>query len=198
MISSSKKENNIEAIIEGYLFLLGENGINFADMAKELNINDEELAQGLLNLNNIYQQKHHGIIIIIDELDNIKLIIKTKLYDNLGSLIKERIPRKLSVQALEVLLIIAYSSKNNKNIGASLNKINNIRGVNSIGTLTTLLNYKLIKKCKRDKNAPGEPIIYKITPNFYQHFKISSLDEMPDLDKNIQEKLQNKKNTNTI
>ena len=57
-----------------------------------------------------------------------------------------------------------------------------IRGVDSSYSIGALLNKKLIEDAGR-LNVPGRPILYRTTPNFLRTFALSSLDELPEIEK---------------
>jgi segregation and condensation protein B len=59
-------------------------------------------------------------------------------------------------------------------------EIDAVRGVNSDGVLKSLLNKGLIQESGRAER-PGRPILYSTTPDFLQHFGLSSLEELPPL-----------------
>lgn len=82
---------------------------------------------------------------------------------------------RLSQAALEVLAIVAYRRP------ITRPQVDAIRGVNSDGALKSLLSKGLVQEVGRS-SSPGRPILYSITPQFLQHFGLSSLDELPPLD----------------
>ncbi len=82
----------------------------------------------------------------------------------------------LSRAALETLAIIAYQQP------VTRPQINSIRGVNSDSMMKSLLNKGLILESGR-ADGPGRPILYSTTPEFLQHFGLSSILEMPPLAK---------------
>ena len=49
-------------------------------------------------------------------------------------------------------------------------------------SISALLNKKLIEEAGR-LNVPGRPIQYKTTPDFLRTFGLSSLEELPPIDK---------------
>ena len=57
-----------------------------------------------------------------------------------------------------------------------------IRGVDSSYSVSALLNKKLIEEAGR-LNVPGRPIQYKTTPDFLRTFGLSSLEELPAIDR---------------
>jgi segregation and condensation protein B len=60
--------------------------------------------------------------------------------------------------------------------------VEQIRGVDSAYSISALLNKKLIEDAGR-LNVPGRPIQYRTTPDFLRTFAISSLDELPEIEK---------------
>ena len=80
----------------------------------------------------------------------------------------------LSRAALETLAIIAYQQP------VTRPQIDAIRGVNSDSMMKSLLNKGLILESGR-ADGPGRPILYSTTPEFLQHFGLSSILEMPSL-----------------
>jgi segregation and condensation protein B len=82
---------------------------------------------------------------------------------------------RLSQAALEVLAIVAYMQP------ITRPQIDQIRGVNSDGSLRTLLSKGLIEEVGR-LETPGRPILYGSTPEFLQHFGLSAVTELPELE----------------
>jgi len=82
----------------------------------------------------------------------------------------------LSRAALETLAIIAYQQP------VTRPQIDSIRGVNSDSMLKSLLHKGLIVESGRS-DGPGRPFLYSTTPEFLQHFGLSSVLEMPPLAK---------------
>lgn len=82
---------------------------------------------------------------------------------------------RLSQAALETLAIIAYMQP------VTRPRIDQVRGVNSDGALRTLLSKAVIEEVGR-MDTPGRPILYGTTPQFLQHFGLSKLDELPNLE----------------
>ena len=60
--------------------------------------------------------------------------------------------------------------------------IEQIRGVDSSYSISALMNKKLIEEAGR-LNVPGRPILYRTTPDFLRTFGISSLEELPEIEK---------------
>ena len=88
---------------------------------------------------------------------------------------KEQV-RRLSRAATEVLAIIAYHEP------VSRAEIESIRGVQtSSGTLDVLMSAGWIKLAGR-REVPGRPVIYATTPEFLDHFGLSSRRDLPGMD----------------
>ncbi|WP_128892012.1 SMC-Scp complex subunit ScpB [Erythrobacter sp. HKB08] len=84
--------------------------------------------------------------------------------------------RRLSRAATEVLAIIAYHEP------VSRAEIESIRGVQtSGGTLDVLMEAGWVRVAGR-REVPGRPTIYATTPEFLQHFGLSSRRDLPGLD----------------
>ncbi len=90
--------------------------------------------------------------------------------------LETRKPPKLSPSQLETLTIIAYYQP------ATKAYVEQIRGVDSSYSVGALLNKKLIEESGR-LNVPGRPILYRTTPAFLRTFGLSSLDELPQIEK---------------
>lgn len=83
--------------------------------------------------------------------------------------------RRLSRAATEVLAIVAYHEP------VSRAEIEAIRGVQTAkGTLDVLLEAGWIKLAGR-REVPGRPVIYATTPDFLDHFGLSSRKDLPGL-----------------
>ncbi len=88
---------------------------------------------------------------------------------------KEQV-RRLSRAATEVLAIIAYQEP------VSRAEIESIRGVQtSGGTLDVLMEAGWIKLAGR-REVPGRPVIYATTPEFLDHFGLTSRRDLPGID----------------
>ena len=82
---------------------------------------------------------------------------------------------RLTQAALEVLAIVAYKQP------ATRPEIDSIRGVVSDGVVKSLLSKGLIEELGRSE-AIGRPILYGVTNEFFQHFGLESLDQLPAVD----------------
>ncbi len=80
----------------------------------------------------------------------------------------------LSKAALETLAIIAYRQP------ITRPQIEQVRGVNSDSVIKNLLTKGLVEEAGIAE-GPGRPVLYVTTPEFLQHFGLSTLSELPEL-----------------
>ncbi|KMQ51060.1 Segregation and condensation protein B [Chitinispirillum alkaliphilum] len=88
---------------------------------------------------------------------------------------KEKAAKKLSMQALECLAIIAYRQPLSKA------EIEAIRGVVSDGAMKTLLERRLITISGRS-DKPGRPLLYSTTQEFLHHFGLNKISDLPKIE----------------
>ena len=104
------------------------------------------------------------------------MVSSGEMSDYVSQVLETRKPPKLSSSQLETLTIIAYYQPATKAM------VEQIRGVDSAYSVASLLNKKLIEEAGR-LNVPGRPIQYKTTPDFLRTFGLSSLEELPPIEK---------------
>ena len=86
------------------------------------------------------------------------------------------VPKPLSRAATETLAIIAYHQP------ITRSEIENIRGVSlSRGTLDILLELGWVQPGKR-KLTPGNPLTWKTSDAFLDHFGLGDINELPGID----------------
>ncbi|VAW21124.1 Segregation and condensation protein B [hydrothermal vent metagenome] len=98
--------------------------------------------------------------------------------DDLGFLLRreERETRSMSRAALETMSIIAYHQP------VTRAEIEEIRGVAAgRGTLDMLMEAQWVRMRGR-RRTPGRPVTYGTTPEFLDHFSLSSLGDLPGLE----------------
>ena len=111
--------------------------------------------------------------------------VKVRYPASVRSFVENRHPRtavgirrngNLSNSSIETLAVIAYNQP------VTRSSIEFIRGVNSDGPLNNLVAAGLVKEMGR-LDAPGRPILFGTTDDFLRSFNLSSLTELPDIDK---------------
>jgi segregation and condensation protein B len=104
------------------------------------------------------------------------MVSSGEMADYVTKTLETRKPPKLSASQLEALTIIAYYQPATKAM------VEQIRGVDSSYSISALLNKKLIEEAGR-LNVPGRPIQYRTTADFLRTFGLSSLEELPPIEK---------------
>ncbi len=95
------------------------------------------------------------------------------------NLLKADRPNRLSRPALETLAIIAYRQP------VARSEIESIRGVSADHMVKALMELHLIRIVGRSE-LPGRPFLYGTTPTFLDHFGLSTLKELNELDPTLQ------------
>lgn len=167
---------NYKAIIEGLLFVSGDEGLSLKELCDITEKTKEEVSEIIRHLYNDYENIEKGIH--IEFLGNkFKLTTKKEHKDFYKKLIKNEQNSILSQSALETLAIIAYDGP------ITRIEIDEIRGVNSSYVIRKLLLKGLIEAVGKSEIA-GKPIIYKITPRFLDYFGLGSIEELPKININ--------------
>lgn len=163
----------MKAVLEGLIFLSGNEGITIEEMIKITELNSEEVKSLLDELKNDLENPSRGIKLVI--LGNhYKFTTKEEQKDYYKKLVDEEIDSNLSQSALETLAIIAYNQP------ITRIEIDEIRGVNSTYVMRKLLIKGLIEDIGRSE-LPGRPKQYIVTDLFLDHFGLESTDDLPDL-----------------
>lgn len=103
-----------------------------------------------------------------------QFLSKSNYFKTINNYINTQQKKKLSKSSLETLSIIAY------NEGITKTEIEMIRGVASDYSIDKLLEKELIEMCGK-KDAPGNPMMFKVSQNFLDYFGLNTMDELPKL-----------------
>ena len=164
---------NKKAVLEGILFIVGDEGIKLDEIKNILEVNDDEIKELLMELKRDYESNDRGLR--ISYLGNsFKLTTKEEHKEYYEKLITDSKTTTLSNAALEVLAIIAYNEP------ITRLKIDEIRGVNSSQIVRRLLARGFIKVCGREDTI-GKPNLYKTTEDFLDYFGLSSKEDLPEI-----------------
>ena len=164
----------LQRAIEAILFAAGER-MELARLAAALDADPEEVERAADTLANQYAYDRRGIRILKLE-KGYQMVSSGEMADYVTKALETRKPPKLSASQLETLTIIAYYQPATKAM------VEQIRGVDSAYSVAALMNKKLIEEAGR-LNVPGRPIQYKTTADFLRTFGLSSLEELPPIDK---------------
>jgi segregation and condensation protein B len=163
-----------KAVLEGLLFVVGEEGLSIDQIEDVLEINEEEAKQVLRDLKHSYEQEDRGLR--IDFLGNkFKLTTKFEHKEYYQKLIENPETNTLSQAALETLAIVAYNEP------LTRVEVDEIRGVGSSHIIRKLVAKGFIKEVGRS-DLPGRPILYKTTSEFLDYFGLSTIDDLPNMD----------------
>ena len=164
----------LQRAIEAILFAAGER-MDISRLAMALETDETEIESAADALMNTYAYERRGIRIIKLER-GYQMVSSGEMADFVTKALETRKPPKLSSSQLEALTIIAYYQPATKAM------VEQIRGVDSAYSISALMNKKLIEEAGR-LNVPGRPIQYQTTPAFLRTFGLSSLEELPPIDK---------------
>lgn len=164
----------LQRAIEAILFASGER-IDIKRFADVLEVDPDEVERAADALANTYAFERRGMRILKLE-KGYQMVSAGEMAPYVTKALETRKPPKLSSSQLEVLTIIAYYQPATKAM------VEQIRGVDSAYSVSALLNKKLIEEAGR-LNVPGRPIQYKTTPDFLRTFGLSTLEELPPIEK---------------
>ena len=164
----------LQRTIEAILFAAGER-IEIQRLADVLETAPSEIEKATDALADEYAFQRRGIRILKLE-KGYQMVSSWEMADYVTKALETRKPPKLSSSQLETLTIIAYYQPATKAM------VEQIRGVDSAYSVAALLNKKLIEEAGR-LNVPGRPIQYRTTPDFLRTFGLSSLEELPPIEK---------------
>lgn len=164
---------HMASILEGLLFLTGDEGITLEQAANALETEVEYVEKLFDYLQKYYLQDDRGIEIARYGL-TYRFLSKASVHEAAKRLFQITKTNKLSQAALETLAIIAYKQP------ITRVEIEEIRGVGADVMLRKLEARGLIREDGRS-DAPGRPILYSVTEEFMDAFQLLSLDELPEL-----------------
>ncbi|MBO7677905.1 MAG: SMC-Scp complex subunit ScpB [Erysipelotrichaceae bacterium] len=164
---------NIEAIVEGLLYVVGEDGVRIEQLAMVIEKSLEDTQTILENIQRKYAEEIYGIE-LVGYGSVYKFITKPAVYPYAQALFGSAKQNTLSQAALETLAIIAYKQP------ITRVEIEELRGVSAEVMLRKLQARNLIREAGRSE-AVGRPILYEVTEEFMDSFKLYTLNELPDL-----------------
>ena len=168
------EQTELQRAIEAILFAAGER-IEVSRLAMALEADPKDIVAAADKLMDELSFERRGIRILKLE-KGYQMVSSGEMADYVTKALETRKPPKLSSSQLETLTIVAYYQPATKAM------IEQIRGVDSSYSISALMNKKLIEEAGR-LNVPGRPIQYKTTPAFLRTFGLSSLEELPPIEK---------------
>ena len=158
-----------QKIVEALIFSSAE-PISYSELQKIIT-DDKQLDNILIALENKYMSSGVNLCTISNSY-----AFRTSSEVSEYLKIERIVPKPLSRAATETLAIIAYHQP------ITRSEIENIRGVSlSRGTIDLLLELGWIKPGRR-RATPGNPLTWKTSNNFLDHFGLKEIDELPGIE----------------
>lgn len=163
----------MKSIIEGLLFVCGDEGLDAKQLAEVLEQRVDVVTEAVRELQRdlAAQQRGVQVVEIAGAYRLTTLPAHAPYFERLAS---TPMRSTLSQAALETLSIIAYKQP------ITRVEIEEIRGVKSDRALHSLVSKDLIQEVGRAE-AVGRPILYGTTPAFLDYFGLNSLQDLPQL-----------------
>jgi segregation and condensation protein B len=173
------ERNEIKAVIEGLLFVSGDEGIDRKQIAQVLDRDSKEIDVIIDELKKSYLSPDRGMT-IVEYAGSLQFVTKPDHAVFYERLVETPGHSTLSQAALETLAIIAYKQP------ITRAEVEEVRGVKTEKPLQTLSAKGLVKEVGRAEGT-GRAILYGTTKAFLDHFGLQSIKELPPLPENIQE-----------
>ncbi|ASR47044.1 SMC-Scp complex subunit ScpB [Paenibacillus kribbensis] len=161
----------LKSIIEGLLFLAGEEGLSAKQIADIVEQQQELVEKSLEDMKQDMEQGGRGLQ-LVRLAGNYQLATLPEHASYFEKLAYSPARASLSQAALETLAIVAYRQP------ITRIEIEDIRGVKSERAIHTLVNKELIEE-KGRAEAIGRPILYGTTKSFLDYFGLGSLADLP-------------------
>ncbi len=165
---------NLLGVLEGILFVVGDEGITLSKICEIMDISLEEAKNLLKELRSTYENNARGIRISYLG-DAFKLTTKQEHKEYYKKLVENPENNLLSSSALEVLAIVAYNQP------ITRVEIDEMRGVSSSHMVRRLVAKGLLKEAGKS-TMPGRPNLYKTTSDFLDYFGLATLEDLPSID----------------
>lgn len=165
----------INAIIEGLIFMSGEEGMSLIQIQSVLpHLSREQILKQIEGLKAGCQSDQRGIE-LVEYASRYKYVTKEIIYPYAQKIYAQLKTPTLSHAALETLAIIAYRGP------ITRVQIEEIRGVNCEMMLKKLLARELIQANGR-LDTIGKPLLYQVSDVFMDTFELETLKELPEIE----------------
>ncbi|WP_240636604.1 SMC-Scp complex subunit ScpB [Paenibacillus silvae] len=162
----------LKSIIEGLLFLSGEEGLSVKQIAEIVDLRVELVTDAIEEMIREFSSQGRGVQILkIAGVVQLGTLPEHAAY--FEKLAYSPARTSLSQAALETLAIVAYRQP------ITRVEIEEIRGVKSERAIHTLVNKDLIVEVGRAE-AIGRPILYGTTKSFLDYFGLASIKDLPE------------------
>lgn len=165
----------MRSVIEGLLYLTGEEGLSCRQILKVMpDWSEAEIEAVIKQMKRDYAANDACGLEIVDMPGGWRMTTKSSLAAYIEKFASIPIAATLSQAALETVAIVAYRQP------ISRIDIEELRGVKSERALHTLMAKGLIEEVGRAEGA-GRAILYGVTPVFLDYFGFRSLEDLPPL-----------------
>ncbi|WP_215112841.1 SMC-Scp complex subunit ScpB [Exiguobacterium sp. s63] len=168
-----KRLLSYETIIEGLLFVVGDEGMEVRALAETLDISEAAAREQLSKLEASFKTSSRPFQ-LMESAGVYKLVTVPDVSPYIQKYVGTMAEQALSRAAMETLVIIAYKQP------VTRADIEEIRGVKVERVIHTLLSKGLIESAGRAKTI-GRAKLYRTTEHFLDHFGFNSLEELPPL-----------------
>lgn len=168
---------NLENIIESVLFVSGD-PIMISDLCLKFDVKEKEIKKAVEKL----QEKYSGSsgIKLLCFNNKLQLSSNKDYVDYISAVLNPIRQRNLTKATLETAAIVAYKQP------VTRTEIEETRGVNSDYAINILLEHKLIEIVGH-KDTVGKPALFGTTDEFLKRFSLSSISDLPDYNKLMEE-----------
>lgn len=167
----------LKAVIEGLLFVSGDEGIEAKQLAQIVEVDVDMLIDVLEDMKYDFKRQKRGIQIVeIAGCYQLTTLPEHAAY--FEKLAFSPTHTSLSQAALETLAIVAYKQP------ITRAEVEEVRGVKSERAIHTLVNKSLIKEVGR-KEGTGRAILYGTTKQFLDYFGLNSLEDLPPIPEDV-------------
>ncbi len=163
--------DKLVGVLEGLLFVIGDEGLTIEQIKDILEVNEEDAKELVRRLRSRYESNEYGIQLTILG-DAFKLTTKKEHRDYYQKLIENPQTNTLSQAALETLAIIAYNEP------VTVQDVDTIRGINSREMIRRLVAKGFVKEAGKSEGI-GRATMYATTRDFLDYFGLSSKEELP-------------------
>ena len=164
--------DKIKSVIEGLLFLSGDEGLDAKQISEIVEVEEETVIDLLEDMKADFRRNGRGIQ-IVEVAKAYQLTTLPDHFPYFEKLATSPSQSTLSQAALETLAIVCYKQP------ITRSDIEEIRGVKCEKALQTLLNKQLIKEVGRAEGI-GRPILYGTTKEFLEYFGLRELSDLPE------------------
>ncbi|MEK4564787.1 SMC-Scp complex subunit ScpB [Alkalihalobacillus sp. FSL R5-0424] len=167
------KKEELHAVIEGLLFVTGDEGLTYQQLSDVLELKESDVNAAVTSLKQSFSDTNRGLQ-LIETAGVLKLATLPEHTSYFKKLASSPIHSGLSRAALETLAIVAYKQP------ITRVEIDEVRGVKSEKSLQSLVSKLLVTDVGR-VSGTGRAILYGTTDYFLDHFGLTDLSELPPL-----------------